>query len=1649
MAFIDEALKLLARADPSLRNGTRDRAPGELRDRPVPGRPVNAPSTVLVGRRFEHLVREALLAHPGEWDRFDEVWLWNDWPERDGPDTGIDLVARWRDELGGGLTAIQVKYGSGRVETREIDSFLAASGTGRFRDRLLVTSRPGIAGPGLLKLRRSQPQCQVLHTRDMDDWVPDWREFVHRVLPRDAIRFDRHQLRPYQEDALDAIDSGFGRCNRGKLILPCGTGKSFIALRAAERLVGDGGTVLYLVPSIALMGQTMREWSRQRDTPSVHSYLAVCSDATAGRRETSGDTGLVGDLHELAMPVTTDPAALAAELARPAPPRTMRVVFSTYHSTPVVAQAVRQSRNSPTSLPAPFRFGLIVADEAHRTTGLSEAAASSAERRRLDRARYCGVSPFHLVHHDEHLPAARRLYMTATPRVFTARQRRDLEAGDRYEDADSYSMDDPLSYGREFYRMSFADAIDGGWLSDYQVLVIARSTRDYEDAAGDGGVLLADGTAVDTESVVKLGGCWDALATPDSEGTFERRRTGEVRAEWGAPARSAIAFCGSIGTSKKVAAAWCRVTDWHRARNAGGAFLGMEVEHLDASTPAVERASLIDSLRRHAAADPAADGADGGQGAATAAACRVLTNVRVLSEGVDVPALDAVVFLESRSSPIDVTQAVGRVMRRAEGKKQGYIVIPVVVDEFEQSDDETAQERARRLLKAGNFKPVWDVVRALRAHDERIDYWLNAKKLGRIRLLSNRIVDDRRTEEEEESGLQLGLPFDFGDSFASLLLERCGDRQLYATWGRRAAAICGQVHDRAARLVAEHAAIGEAFSRFHRNLQRLLGEQQVSRGAALEMVAQHVVTIPIFDHVVTAPDFAEKNPLARALGSLLGVFHEHGQTFEEDLRPLRRAYRSMEQAFRGAASGAERLNVLQDIYESFFREAMPAAVRSLGIVYTPVEIVDFMLRSVDAVCRDQFGKGLTAEGVHVLDPFTGTGTFLNRLLTARDGDGRYLVRDEDLERKYGGKEGSGGEIGAILRAPGSAGAGEAEDEGREETEPRGEMHANEIVLLAYYIAALKIEEARHQRQAESAAGCEGGTAPAAGAPGPAAAVSAAAVSASRSYQPFGGMVLTDTFLMSGRQVELQLEGTGFSEAARRVTDQNRRRIRVIVGNPPWSAGRKAAGDEAVEVDYPNVSRRVTETYVAEQTGLPGKQAGGSAAGNLFVKAFRWASDRLEGDDGVVCFVHPNSLADGVSLAGMRKSLSDEFTDIHVVNLRGNAYKGGAEWEREGDKVFGQGSRNGVQITVLVRNRPGHAAGPASVRYAEVPDGLSREQKFAWLDDLGSVLAADGFRPVTANEGHDWVNLGDPTWNRLMPVQRPRAGAHGSGAVTCTDASGIKTNLDAYVYSFSWLDLCERVRKLIDEFNRTLGRWREAGCPKQGTPSFARLIDNRAIDAIKWTGHLRTTLARGEPLEFDPRRIRAVLYRPFTKLWLYEDYRILSAGRAVSRMFPRDEDPDPVALDSDAAASPADDTSLPPPPPEFTQGDRDTAPFSSPARRTRRSSEPWPPGRLPISAPPAPSRPVGPFLGPRDPDPAAVQPDGVRSAGDERAGRSERPGPDPTHPAVDDLRREPQSAAMLVSPPSNRTVFAALATGWLADLHALDPAARVLPRTYPS
>ena len=1451
-------------------------------------------------------MKAALERHPGEYGRarFKRVWMWSDWPERDSrgflaQDTGIDLVAEQTEAYGGGLCAIQCKFYADKhqVPTQGINSFLANSGTDDFRSRILFVTGY-ITAPAWTKIKKARPRCEVITAADLKRWPVRWVDFFDKP---NSLRFESVRYEPYQfqVEAVEKVAMGFESTDRGQLILPCGTGKSVVSLWIAERIVGSGGRVLYLVPSIALMGQTMREWARQRSPDIPHRYIGICSDIKAGRASEDAD------LSELAMPVSTDPDRIRHQLEHSSD-HEMTVVFCTYQSLPLVSEA--QSATDTTD------FDMVICDEAHRTTGVHHRGAGSD-------------SGFRMVHDEDRIAARRRLFMTATPRIYTRRARRRVaELG---EDYGVFSMRDESVYGREFYRMDFADAIEAGHLTDYKVVVIAVD----EILAGElhSQLQVTEGPRLRVDDVVRMAGCWDALADPTTR-TASGRVTGATNPHHAVS--RAIAFTNTIATSKRIAHWWNPVVSTaggYAPLDNGSApdLLDCSVEHMDGKMNAYQRAKLIDWLQ---------EGGARGQ-------CRVVTNAKVLTEGVDVPALDAILFIEPKRSQVDVVQAVGRVMRRSEGKETGYVVIPVIVPEGAGLSDDA-------FLNSSGFKQVWSVLKALRSHDGRAYVWINTADLGAATPLDIIVVGnicqmcgERNCPQDEGCPALTGepiqgkLPFPWHNAVASKLVEKCGDRQYWDRWAERVSEISDHIEVLIRVGIGADPELEKAFERFLVDMRRTVGGH-VTTGALTTMVAHHVVTLPVFDSLFSESGFADRNPVSKALNELLGEFKTAGYRLSDETAELDRFYQSVSRRVDAAANSDARLSVMLDVYQSFFRKAMPREVKQLGITYTPVELVDFMLRSVDAVCRQEFGRGMSAPDVHILDPFTGTGTFINRLITQKDSSGGYLIRDEDLDRKF-------------------TGAGTAEGV--------PEIHANEIVLLAYYLAAVKIEEGYNERRG--------------------------------SHQPFEGIVLTDTFDMNSD--DRRLPGTtSLRNNSARSQRQNSLPIRVIVANPPWSAGQRDAGDDNPNIAHPEVEARVKDTYGQRFREVTGRKPGGSAYGNLYIEAFRWASDRLgtsastdDSDAGVLAFCTPNSLATGTSLAGMRATLRDEFTSIYVINLRGDAYKSGEEFRREGAKVFGGGSRNGVQITVLVRNPEKDLTDAAGLRYAEVPEYSSLEEKFAWLAQLGDVTS-DQFETVRVNDMHDWVNLTDGTFESLLPVCSTKRDNH---VAVRAHASGVKTNCDVYVYSFSRGALIEKVHLLIDEYEEARKK------VNQGELTLETATLHTNLQAIKWTDALKQALKRDERIEFDESRIREVLYRPFTKTYLYEDSRILSRVKTISAMFP---------------------AMTPPPPRRSSSPLRTIGPYSEPSPRTgsRTSAQSERTSHHGSSrGDPDHEGSTASFRGPDHRDTARSACDGPPDALHTAAAPSDKP-----------------KEAIAVAGPSNMAVFGALATGHIPDLHMMGP-----------
>jgi predicted helicase len=1309
-----------------------------------------------LGDKFEKLIANYLVTDPLYKDKYSDVWLWQEWPARGNrPDTGIDLVAK--DRYTNDFCAIQCKFydPTYTLQKGDIDSFFTTSGKAPFTSRMIVSTTDKWSNHAEDALNNQHVPVTRLRVQDLADSPVDWSKFsLNR--PQDIKLKEKKKLREHQKVAFKKVVEGLKDADRGKLIMACGTGKTFTALRLAEKLATSSKLVLFLVPSISLLSQALREWTA--DAESTLHCFAVCSDTKVGKRSDNEDIST----HDLAFPATTDAKKLVQRIEAFSGKRQLTVVFSTYQSIQVVSDA--QKKGLPD-------FDLVICDEAHRTTGVTIEGEED--------------SHFVKVHDDKFLKAKKRLYMTATPRIYSDSTKSQAQEAN----AELCSMDDEKLYGGELHRLGFSDAVGAGLLSDYKVMVLAVDekfvTKTFQRQIAD------KNNELSLDDAVKITGCWNGLSkrfAKDAEGK-------EVEADL-APMHRAVAFSRSIKDSKRITQLFSQIIEQYTAgRSDDEELLRCEAEHVDGTFNALARNQKLDWLK----ADTALRGN----------VCRILSNARCLSEGVDVPALDAVLFLNPRNSVVDVVQSVGRVMRKAEGKKYGYVILPVGIPA-----DMTPEEALKDNEK---YKVVWQVLQALRAHDDRFNATVNQIELNKSRPDQIQVIGvsggPGDGQDVSGQGKTQGVQFNFAfpdleewrQAIYARIVLKCGDRRYWESWAKDVAKIAERHTTRIKSLLdgfgRKHR---KTFDDFLKGLQTNLNPS-IDEEAAIEMLSQHLITKPVFDALFEGYKFTQHNPVSIAMQKMLDLLEE--QSLEKETASLEKFYASVKERASGVDNALGRQRIIVELYDKFFQSAFPRMAERLGIVYTPIEIVDFILRSADFALKQEFGIGLSNKGVHVLDPFTGTGTFVVRLLQSG------LIQGGDLNRKY-----------------------------------ESELHANELVLLAYYIAAINIEETYH--------GLVGGE-----------------------YKPFEGIVLTDTFQMT--EGKGTLSEAMFPENNKRVALQNQTEIRVIVGNPPYSAQQDSENDANQNLKYPQLDERIRTTYAAQ-----------SAAGlkkNLYdsyVRSIRWASDRVK-EKGVVCYVSNGSYIDSNSADGLRKCLTDEFSTIYCFNLRGNARTSGEQRRKEKGNVFGEGTRTPIAITVLVKNP--EKTGKCELFYYDIGDYLNQEQKLKSIAAFGSANAVPWTR-LTPNAEHDWINQRDPAFEKFVPLgdkDKPT-----SARIFDLYSLGIITNRDAWAYNFSRDALASNMKRMIEFYGFQLKGFKSATANRKARNAQERLdwvdkfIDNDP-KKISWTVNVKNDLARLTDHQFDPHCLVQAMYRPFCKQWLYFNRRFNERVYQMPKIFPKE------------------------------------------------------------------------------------------------------------------------------------------------------------------
>jgi predicted helicase len=1335
------------------------------------------------GERFERLMKAYLLTDRKYADNFKKVWLWNEFPGRKdlgGGDTGIDLVALTND---GDYWAIQCKcYQEGTIiDKKAVDTFFTTSGrtfksedltTHSFSYRLWIdtTGKPFTSNAADAFNNQNIPSGR-LGLYNLIDAQVDWEKLENDITGEGA-RTNKKTLRPHQSEALTNTNNHFKNHDRGKLIMACGTGKTFNSLRIAENETNGKGLILFLVPSIALLGQTLNEW--YADALEPINAICICSDPeiTKNRKQLEDiDTSSVVDL---AFPASTNVESILHQFKglETKSNNGLTVVFSTYQSIEVIAKAQKALEKSN---PKYAQFDLIICDEAHRTTGVSLADEDE--------------SAFTKVHNNDFIKAKKRLYMTATPRLYND------ETKSKAAQAEAYlcSMDDVNLYGEEMYRIGFGEAVEKDLLTDYKVLILTLNENDVSPAVQK--MIMDKESEINTDDASKLIGCINALSKQilGDEGIIK-----ETDPE---PMRRAVAFCQNIAASKKITNTFNIASETYISELPIEKQDTMQLvasKHIDGTMNATDRNELLSWLK---------DEPNEGE-------CRVLTNVRCLSEGVDVPSLDAVLFLSARNSQVDVVQSVGRVMRKSPDKKYGYIIIPIVVPANLEAD--------KALDDNERYKVVWTVLNALRAHDDRFNATVNKIELNKNRpeqiLVGRPEVsydangnpvfnsDEDRASMSKEFKAQMTIQFEqLQNVIFAKMVNKVGDRRYWDQWAKSVADIATRQIERITRLVHDEGKHQKAFDSFLKGLHKNINPS-ISETEAIEMLSQHIITKPVFDALFENYSFVANNPMSQSMQKMLDLLED--QSFDKDAEILEKFYQSVKTRASGIDNSEGKQRIIIELYDKFFKTAFPKLVEKLGIVYSPVEIVDFIIHSVADILQKEFGRNISDENIHLLDPFTGTGTFITRLLQSG------LINSRDLARKY-----------------------------------TSEIHCNEIVLLAYYIAAVNIENAYHDLLPDAT-----------------------------SYQSFEGICLTDTFQLGESQDGEKLFSDMFPQNSKRVQRQQKAPLRIIFGNPPYSIGQKSANDNAANQSYPTLDSRIAATYAKQSSAGLNK-----SLYDAYIKAFRWSTDRLDKTGGIIAFVSNGAWLDGNSTDGFRKSIEKEFTSIYVFNLRGNQRTSGELSRKEGGKIFGSGSRTPIAITLLVKN-PDVKTEKATIHYHDIGEYLTREEKLKIVSNTKTFANPQlPLKKIEPNKEGDWLSFRNDAFDNFTPLEPEKKFDLASKTIFNTNVIGVSSNRDAWVSNFSKKHLIENISKTLNFYNEQLAKYKSLSAANKKDEIEKLFSENET--QISWTVNLKKDLLNAKAHIINTEAIVHTLYRPFCKSNLYYDKSLIERPGLSGKLFP--------------------------------------------------------------------------------------------------------------------------------------------------------------------
>ncbi|MFB1335591.1 type ISP restriction/modification enzyme [Helicobacter pylori] len=1342
------------------------------------------------GSLFEKISKQFLQEHDSA-NEYESIELWGDWKLRGNKgDRGIDMVITTTSKE---YIAVQCKFHQNSISLNDISTFLTQlqSGVGevRFKKGIIISNShlTSTALEEIEQIRRTGMGIDIDEITEEDFIYSriDWEKFDPMQTQDELPLCDKKKPCPHQTEAIKATKEYFSspKNARGKLIMACGTGKTYTSLKIMEAL--DPKITLFLAPSIALLSQTFREYAQEKSDPFYASI--VCSDDKVGKSKKNKSDDGIDDINfsELPLKPSTRLEDILSVYEKAQKENKRFIIFSTYQSALRIKEAQEAGLKE---------IDLIICDEAHRTVG---AMYSSNERD--------DKNAFTLCHSDENIKAKKRLYMTATPKVYSESSKAKAKESDNV----IYSMDDADTFGEEIYTLNFSKAIALDLLTDYKVIILAVRSENLSGVTNSVNKkirqLKAEGTKLDkklinNEFVCKIVGTHKGLAKQDLIVLDkENKEDYNLQNQYDtAPSQRAINFCKSINTSKNIKDSFETIMECYDEELKKKSFknLKISIDHIDGTMNCKDRLEKLENLNQF---EPNT--------------CKVLSNARCLSEGVDVPALDSIVFFDGKSAMVDIIQAVGRVMRKAKRKKRDYIILPIALEESEiQNLDEAVNNT--------NFKNIWKVIKALRSHDPSLVDEATFKE--KIKIFGS---DDGNNHNDEKTLFDAILLQDLADAMYNVMPTKLGDRNYWENFTKKTGNIARTLNNRLKMIFDKNP---EFFHGFLTSLRENI-HQNIKEDEALDMITSHIVTKPIFDAL-----FGDniKNPIAKALDKMVLKLSTLG--LEGETKDLKNLYESVKTEATHAKSQKSQQELIKNLYNTFFKEAFKKQSEKLGIVYTPIEVVDFILRATNGILKKHFNTDFNDQSITIFDPFTGTGSFIARLLSKENA----LISDEALKEKF-----------------------------------QKNLFAFDIVLLSYYIALINITQAVQNRDS--------------------------------SLKNFKNIALTDSLdyleeKTNKGALPLYEDLKENKDIKDTLADQN---IRVIIGNPPYSAGAKSENDNNQNLSHPKLEKLVYEKYGKNSTS----RNVGQTTRDTLIQSIYMASELLK-DRGVLGFVVNGSFIDSKSADGFRKSVAKEFSHLYVLNLRGNARTSGEERKKEGDGIFDSGSRATVAIVFFVKDK---SVPNNTIFYYEVEDYLKREAKLhllAGFENLESVP----FSEITPNDKGDWINQRNEEFEKLIPLKRDKK-LKIFDTIFDINSRGVGSGRDPWVYNFSPNALMQSVKNCIDTYNADLKRFNERfresfkQCAKGIKPAdrYKHLNDKEITTdktKISWTDGLKNHLINNKNLqESSEERVRLSLYRPFNKQWLYWVKDWIHRQGEFSKIFP-DKDAQNVVINTSSMAS---------------------------------------------------------------------------------------------------------------------------------------------------